>query len=293
MSACTFTCDPGFGDCDRMAANGCETPLDSNLHCGACGNACGAGLACAGGTCSPTTTFSPNGVGRTCTVQTFTVAASRRYQILARGASGNALTRGWGRRGGRGAQMRGDFVLTAGTTLRILVGQSGTPGEYVGGGGGGSFVVNGTTPLVIAGGGGACGGNYEDGRDASIGPNGVDGRARGGTGGAGGGADGGSGGGGLTGDGANTGSDVVGFAGYGGLSFARGGTGGGGGTQAQGIGGNGGCGGGGSGYGYGYSGGGAGPYAGGGGSFNAGANPVNLAGAGTGAGLVTITYLGP
>jgi hypothetical protein len=33
-------CDTGFGDCDRIAANGCETPLDTVTDCGVCGAAC-------------------------------------------------------------------------------------------------------------------------------------------------------------------------------------------------------------------------------------------------------------
>jgi hypothetical protein len=34
-------CDGGFGDCNGIAADGCETPLDINLnHCGTCGNQC-------------------------------------------------------------------------------------------------------------------------------------------------------------------------------------------------------------------------------------------------------------
>ena len=40
--ACAIVrCAPGFGDCDGMAANGCETDLGTTLaHCGACGRAC-------------------------------------------------------------------------------------------------------------------------------------------------------------------------------------------------------------------------------------------------------------
>ena len=65
--------------------------------------------------------------------------------------------------------MRGDFQLTEGTTLDILVGQMGsanTSGEWSGcGGGGGSFVVNAAenVPLIVAAGGaGSDGsGDYE------------------------------------------------------------------------------------------------------------------------------------
>ncbi|MFO0561990.1 MAG: hypothetical protein U0269_28515 [Polyangiales bacterium] len=56
-SACRFTCNPGFGDCDGNAANGCETSLDSTMHCGACGRACAfanGSAACMAGACALT-----------------------------------------------------------------------------------------------------------------------------------------------------------------------------------------------------------------------------------------------
>lgn len=38
---CTMTCDPGWGDCDQNASNGCETSYFTDpRHCGACGRAC-------------------------------------------------------------------------------------------------------------------------------------------------------------------------------------------------------------------------------------------------------------
>jgi hypothetical protein len=47
--------DPGFGDCDGNAANGCETNLRSDVsHCGACNNVCvgaNATMVCVNGTC--------------------------------------------------------------------------------------------------------------------------------------------------------------------------------------------------------------------------------------------------
>ena len=45
-------CDPGFGDCNGMESDGCETALDSAMHCGACGNTCPTGSTCTGGSCS-------------------------------------------------------------------------------------------------------------------------------------------------------------------------------------------------------------------------------------------------
>jgi hypothetical protein len=52
------TCDVGFGDCNGMAADGCEEPLNSTTHCGACGNGCDlprASESCVTGTCEVTT----------------------------------------------------------------------------------------------------------------------------------------------------------------------------------------------------------------------------------------------
>lgn len=49
------TCDAGWGNCDGLAANGCETPLDTLTNCGACGTACNlanAAESCSTGTCT-------------------------------------------------------------------------------------------------------------------------------------------------------------------------------------------------------------------------------------------------
>ncbi len=63
--ACSVaSCDTGFGNCDAMAATGCETPLNTNANCGACGTACAVGTRCSGGTCVSScpagTTFCPD-----------------------------------------------------------------------------------------------------------------------------------------------------------------------------------------------------------------------------------------
>lgn len=51
--ACTVVrCAGGYGDCDGIASNGCETDLlTRESDCGACGLACGTGLLCAEGAC--------------------------------------------------------------------------------------------------------------------------------------------------------------------------------------------------------------------------------------------------
>jgi hypothetical protein len=85
-------------------------------------------------------------------IQYWVVPKSGTYRIEAWGAQGG----GGGYGGGFGARISGEFTLSMGETIRILVGQQG--GTSYGGGGGGTFVVR--TPfntnaaiLAIAGGG--------------------------------------------------------------------------------------------------------------------------------------------
>ena len=74
--------------------------------------------------------------------------------------------------GGMGAEIGGEFNLTAGTTLQIVVGQQGVgqSSGSNGGGGGGSFVVDDSdSPMLVAGGGGGTRvGAAQNGCDASI-----------------------------------------------------------------------------------------------------------------------------
>ncbi len=254
-------------------------------------------------------------------IQYWTVPTSGLYKIKALGAQGG------GAFGGLGASIEGEFSLTAGQVLRILVGQQGVTqtGEPTSvGGGGGTFVVlsPATTVsniLVVAGGGGGCASaSYSSTCSASAlnsGKNGLidagvanpDGM--GGTGGNGGNKsvsgcslDRGSGGGGFLTNGGSICQSVG--VGDGGFSFLNGGQGG----TGFGPGASGGFGGGGatwqtgfrgSGGGGGYSGGGAGQInttaadhaGGGGGSFNAGLNPLNIGGFNSGNGQVVITPL--
>lgn len=54
--ACSLVgCLPGFGDCDGMNANGCETNTNEAANCGACGNACPSGVRCIDGRCDTCT----------------------------------------------------------------------------------------------------------------------------------------------------------------------------------------------------------------------------------------------
>ena len=207
---------------------------------------------------------------------------------------------------GLGARMKGDFNLTKGDVLQILVGQKPVQNKF-NGGGGGTFVAKGTshtnaTALIVASGGGShrssySASGYEDKLDAVTTTSGVTTFYAGGTNGGGGSGNtstqwGGGSGAGFIGNGEGTGVSY---------SFRNGGVranyvysnyG----DQEGGFGG-GGCGGwGGSGGGGGYSGGGGGKNSsgigaqgGGGGSYNSGSNQDNSAGAWEGHGKITIT----
>jgi len=238
-------------------------------------------------------------------IQEWVVPATGSYRIQVRGAQGASGASI--RTGGFGAVMEGDFSLTAGQTLKIVVGQVGLGQSSAsnGGGGGGSFVTFiDNTPIIVAGGGGGTrvdasqngcnagvsqfagtgsGSNSFHGcglKTGSLTMGGISSFSWG------------SGGGGLIGNGAN--DDTF---GSGGVSFISGAIGGastsGCGFDAQGGFGGGGAGNGcyGGGGGGGYSGGDGGWIAGAGGSFNSGINQVNLAGANSGMGLVVITNL--
>lgn len=46
------TCNAGFGDCDGLVANGCETNVNTSAaHCGTCGTSCALGDSCENGSC--------------------------------------------------------------------------------------------------------------------------------------------------------------------------------------------------------------------------------------------------
>ena len=240
-------------------------------------------------------------------IQIWTVPISGVFIIEARGASGgngteNVSAISW-KAGGLGARIKGEFNLSQGTELKILVGQVGRRGNVgkplPGSGGGGSFVTRrDNKPLIIAGGGGGGGpprADYCEGDPGQVGPEGT---RQGGTKGGGGeilsakqkveaGA-----GGGLLGDG--KGGRVA----KGGNSFKKGGEGGMGMTGEHGGFGGGGGEGNAPGGGGGYSGGGVvmsswNTTAGGGGSFNEGDSPVGSEGENLGDGWVKIELVKP
>lgn len=221
-------------------------------------------------------------------IQQWTVPQTGTYRIEAFGAGFNNVSNQ------RGARMRGDFDLTEGEVIRILVGQLGTRREA---GSGGTFVVRSpyaqiTDCILGAGGSGGDTGsnntliqgttsiNGQNGPTSSGGLNGNGGGNQGV-----GGATNGGGGGGFVTNGAGNAGTQSGFSFLnGGNGSTNGGFGGGGqtGTTTR-VGGGGGFSGGGAG--------GAGPYAGGGGSVNRGTNQNNASAAHIGQGKVEITLL--
>ena len=96
-------------------------------------------------------------------IQQWTVPADGRYRIEAWGGEGGTQTFAPGFPGGKGAYASGEFDLTAGETINIIVGQRGEDtraqvDNAAPGGGGGSFVYVTATdafPLIAAGGGGS------------------------------------------------------------------------------------------------------------------------------------------
>ena len=245
-------------------------------------------------------------------IQSWTVPATGTYVIEVWGARGGHKPDNHNAIGGNGAMMSGEFSLTEGETLQIIVGQmgsepSGANSSGGSGGGGGSFVYYNATdtfPLIIAGGGGGLGAANGDRSNGLSGLVTAGGGSvhnnNGGTSGNGGGTStrnyNSGGGGGWLGDG-DAGSHPEYCAGgsaprngaQGGVRgrishSADGGFGGGGGTNDGGGGGGG------------YSGGGAGGFSpiepgGGGGSYNAGSNQSNSEGFNDGHGKVFIDKL--
>ena len=112
-------------------------------------------------------------------IQVLRLTTTGVYRIEAYGAEGGAAT-GRGRLSGKGAIMNGDFSLTEGDLIYILVGQQGQSMGYTSGGGGGTFVATGAsistaTALIVAGGGGGGGDSGGNGLNASTATSGVTG----------------------------------------------------------------------------------------------------------------------
>jgi hypothetical protein len=197
-------------------------------------------------------------------IQQFTIPTTGNYGFTVAGSAGGGNISATGC---RGRIVQGDVFLTAGTVLKILVGQKGDLVNGSSGGGGGSYVATlANVPIIVGGGGGGYLGQLGSAlpvTDASYGNAGnpaSDGTGPGGSGGGGGsGTNGGwgGGGGGFTGNGTQGSA----CANTGGISFINGGTGG---ATCNNT--NGGFGGGGGTHGNTGGGGGGGGYSGGGGS---------------------------
>lgn len=284
---------PASAQCPTIT---CPGNISVNNDAGSCGAVVTYTAPVGTNPCSTTSqTFSYTG-----SIVTWTVPAGvTSIHIQAKGAQGGYNTSST-TQPGLGADMQGDFTVTPGQTLKILVGQQPSNGSGNGGGGGTFVTDNSNAPLIVAGGGGGSsqGADSPDkhGQTGTSGGTGAGGGGVGGSGGNGGsiGASGfqsGAGGGLLT-----NGADGW-TSGTGGSAFVNGGAGGPTNSPA-----NGGFGGGGSGSSYvvgggggGYSGGGSGGNStagvgGGGGSYNAGTNQTNVGGSNTGDGIVIISY---
>jgi hypothetical protein len=95
-------------------------------------------------------------------IYTWTVPSTGNYQLEVAGAAGGSNIKA-SRTGGSGAYLKSSLELTAGTQIKIVVGQKGidnsnTSLTYTGGaGGGGTFIYKSdNTPLLVAGGGGGA-----------------------------------------------------------------------------------------------------------------------------------------
>lgn len=97
-------------------------------------------------------------------IQNFSVpACATNLTIEAFGAQGGG-TSSDGNAGGKGARILGNFAITNGVAIQVLVGEAGRDGSPAGGfeqgggtGGGGSFVIDNTgLPMIIAAGGGGA-----------------------------------------------------------------------------------------------------------------------------------------
>jgi hypothetical protein len=274
--------------------------------------------------CPLPTSSSMEAFGYTGTIETWTVPAGvTSLTIQAAGAQGSDAE--FGAVGGLGASITGEFTVTPGQVLNILVGEQGekdTDFGDGGGGGGGTFVWDANTnQLLIAAGGGGGAAGFSGGFDGAAGSATETPTAGLGAGSGAGGIGGNGGNGGVDGGGTNntgTGAGGTGWfsngangafgssPGFGGVSPLNGGQGGlqgpqdgagrGGFGGGGGHGGNDGAGGGGGGY----NGGGGGNSwtgslwgsGGGGGSFNGGTNQTNVAGTNGGNGQLMITYSG-
>lgn len=300
VGAITYSWSPGGSLSSTTVANPTATPTGTTTYVLTASDSLG---------CSASDSVTITVIGASTGADTFNYTGVIDTSWVVPACAGTITIEVWGAQGGSntssagvggsGAYQRGEFNLTAGTRLKMLVGQY--PGISSNGGGGGTFVtLTNNTPLIIAGGGGGSGSandlTTKHGQAGTAGATGSGGGGAGGTNGSGGfiGASFASGGGGgLLTDGqdgwtANSGGDAFVNGGAGAnVGFGIGGFGGGGNGSGYVVGAGGG----------GYSGGGAGSnsqggggFGGGGGSYNGGANPVSTGGVNLGNGRIVISW---
>jgi len=90
--SCQVTgCAPGYGNCDGLAANGCEVDLNSNSqHCSGCNQPCPSGLSCRSGRCTCTKDSDCRNGRRCCNGSCEDVASDERHC----GSCGNVCAEG-------------------------------------------------------------------------------------------------------------------------------------------------------------------------------------------------------
>jgi len=155
----TLTCSDNSVCTTDSCDNGC---VFTNL---ADGTSCGAELHCQSGACVPVCNLASGSqnLGQTNSVQTFVVPdCVTSLTIEAFGAQGGK-NNPCSQQGGRGARMKGTFVVTPGESLSVIVGERGkdrgsNQANESGTGGGGSFIFRpGNQALLLAAGGGGGG----------------------------------------------------------------------------------------------------------------------------------------
>lgn len=109
-------------------------------------------------------------VSVTAGIQSWTVPQTGTYTVVLAGAKGGPAPYYPQFTNGVGAVLTTSLSLTQGTSLKILVGQAGSPNTlgYDAGGGGGTYLLSGATLLAVAGGGGGAGGSGGSGYNASV-----------------------------------------------------------------------------------------------------------------------------
>jgi hypothetical protein len=151
------TCTTSYGDCDGVAANGCEIDLrTTEAHCGACGNPCADGSTCSDGLCVPPE-FVSNGAEGALVVQSGTVTLAAGFHDFTSVDVAAGATLAVSPVGNTGVlEIRATGPITIAGTVDVSGGAGGN-GACSGngnatGGGGGETATRATAPPNTAGG---------------------------------------------------------------------------------------------------------------------------------------------